>query len=428
MAKTFVKLNDGKNNLSLGNLVNIIKKYSKVKESSIQQEVFCAIFDIKDINNTTVNNYLIGYRAIGLNYKKIYIDLKSNFSKNYNIFFKNISNILTILEEHLYLEEELTLDIINNNDKLKLVCNDLLLLTKEDLGVSDSFLIKVNRLFNENNIYECFIEFLMFTILEKKQPIFIQKIDKNIREYELDEYLKINLYEGISYISNLLELGKKDNVYANAELGSLEYSGLINGNIDYEKCYNFYLKASKKDHPKACWMVANLILMNKVEEKSIEVMWNYLNKAYKLGSIAAINTIGKCYMNGTTLDGKKDISKGLEYFKKASDMGYSFSYNNLGNYYEKNNDMENALKYYKLSSDLNNSWALNKVGEILRKNNKTEEAYFYYEKAIECPKGERCYYAYYNLATYYYMEGPKKDLEKAKEYLNIFENNKTHLY
>ena len=74
MDKTFVKLNDGKNNLSLGNLVNIIKKYSKVKESSIQQEVFCAIFDINNINNTTVNNYLIGYRAIGLNYKKIYID------------------------------------------------------------------------------------------------------------------------------------------------------------------------------------------------------------------------------------------------------------------------------------------------------------------------------------------------------------------
>ena len=179
MDKTFVKLNDGKNNLSLGNLVNIIKKYSKVKESSIQQEVFCAIFDINNINNTTVNNYLIGYRAIGLNYKKIYIDLKSNFIKDYNIYFKIISNILTILDEHLYLEENLTLDIINSNDKLKLVCNDLLLLAKEDLSVNNSFLVKVNRLFNENNIYECFIEFLIFTILEKKQPIFIQKIDKN---------------------------------------------------------------------------------------------------------------------------------------------------------------------------------------------------------------------------------------------------------
>ena len=83
-----------------------------------------------------------------------------------------------------------------------------------------------------------------------------------------------------------------------------------------------------------------------------------------------------------------------------------------------------ALKYYKLSSDLNNSWALNKVGEILRKENKIEEAYFYYKKAIECPKSERCYYAYYNLATYYYMKGPKKDIEKANEYLNIFEQNK----
>ena len=40
----------------------------------------------------------------------------------------------------------------------------------------------------------------------------------------------------MSYISSLLELSKKDNVFANAELGSLEYSGLISGKKDILYC------------------------------------------------------------------------------------------------------------------------------------------------------------------------------------------------
>lgn len=423
MNKSFVKLNDGKNHLSLGNLVNIIKKYSKVKESSIQGEVFSSIFDIDNVNNTTVNNYLIGYRAIGLDYKKIYLDLKSKYEVDKNVFFKIVANILTILEEKIFKVDDISLDIVNSNNKLKCVLKDLLELSDRDISVSDSSRHKFNNLYDNNNLYECFIEFLFFTILEKKQPIFIQDIDKDVRKYELDEYLKINLYEGISYIGNLIELGKKDNMYANAELGSLEYSGLIDGNIDYEKCYNYYLKAANKNHPKACWMVSNLIFMNKVKEKSVSVMWEYLNKAYNLGSIAAINTMGICYMKGYTVDSEKDIDKALNYFNKASSMGYSFAYNNLGLYYE-DKDIDKAFNYYKLSADLNNSWAMNKVGELLRKDNKINEAYFYYESAINVPKSERCFYAYYNLATYYYSSGEMKNLKLAKEYLNIFNEYK----
>ena len=51
----------------------------------------------------------------------------------------------------------------------------------------------------------------------------------------LKEYLKINLYEGISYITSLSELAKKQNMYACLELGSLEFSGLISGKKDFEK-------------------------------------------------------------------------------------------------------------------------------------------------------------------------------------------------
>ena len=53
MEKKFIKMNNNKDYLSLGNLVNIIKRYYKVKEYSIQKEEFSSIFDINNINKTT---------------------------------------------------------------------------------------------------------------------------------------------------------------------------------------------------------------------------------------------------------------------------------------------------------------------------------------------------------------------------------------
>ena len=419
MNKKFIKMNDNKNYLSLGNLVNIIKNNSKVKESSIQNQVFSSIFNIKSINNTTVNNYLIGYRAIGLKNKKIYIELKDEYKNNKNIFLKIISNVLTILEEKIYKENDINLNIINSSKRLKSVCNDLIDLSLNDINITVSFKNKVKDLLNNNNLYECFIEFLFYTILENKQPIFKDIINYEYNKLELDEYLRINLFEGMSYISSLLELSKKDNVFANAELGSLEYSGLISGKKDYEKSYMYYKKAALKNHPKGCFMVANLILMNRVKEKDLNIMWKYLKQAEKLGSIAAINTLGKCYLYGINPNKEKSIELALDYFNKASEFGYSYAYNNLGIYYEKVSK-EEALKYYKLSADLNNSWALNKVGEILRKSGNKKDAYFYYLKSIETPITERNFYGYYNLAKYYYLKNNKSI---AEEYFKIALNN-----
>jgi len=425
MKKKFIKMNDSKNYLSLGNLFNIIKKHSKVQASAIQSELFCVIFNIKEINKTTVNNYLIGYRPISLDYKKIYIDLKSTYTTNKNIFVSIITNILNILDEKIY--DNYDLNDINNNNSLKKVCKDLIIISKTDDNVSNELIKKIEKLYESNDLYSCFIEILFYTILDNIQPVYIDEIEININDNELKEYLKINLYEGISYISSLQILSKKDNKYANAELGSLEFSGVISGKKDYEKSFNYYMKASTKNHPKACWMVANLILTDKVKCKDITLAWEYLEKAVKLGSIAAINTMGNCYLNGKNKNNIIDEEKALEYFLQASEYSYSYSYNNIGLYYERKNNFIEALNYFKLSADLNNSWALNKVGEYYRKNNDLNTAYFYYLKSIETPINERNWYGYYNLSKYYYYVGNeklgiKKDLDKAKYYMDIFLN------
>ena len=186
MSKKFIKMNNNKNNLSLGNLVNIIKKYSKVKESSIQHEVFCSLFDVKNINNTTVNNYLIGYRAIGLDYKKIYIDLKEKYIKDNKAFFKILCNVISILDEVIYNLNEISLNIINNNVRLNNVCKDLLKLCKADNSINKDKEKEINLFYSDNNLYECFINILLFVVLEKKQPIYIEDINKYIIKEELD--------------------------------------------------------------------------------------------------------------------------------------------------------------------------------------------------------------------------------------------------
>ena len=270
----YIKMNDNKNYLSLGNLFNIIKKYSNNSSTAIQVELFYTIFKVNNVNKTTINNFLTGYRPISLEYKKIYYDLLNEYKFDKTIFIDIILNILNILDEKIYLKKDNNLELINNNKRLKLVIKDLIKLSKEDINITDEF---IKELENNNN-YESFIEILFYTVLDNKQPIYNENINNNFYNDELNEYLKINLYEGISYINSLINLGKKNNMYANAELGSLEYSGIINGNTNYKKCYNYYLQAAKKNHPKACWMVANLILTNRVEY-NFNIAWYYLNKA-----------------------------------------------------------------------------------------------------------------------------------------------------
>lgn len=420
MKKSFVKMNDNKNILSLGNLFNVIKKHSKVSASAIQSELFCAIFNLKDINNTTVNNYLIGYRPISLEYKKIYYDLKKDYSDDKNIFIKIIIKIINILDEYIYKED---IDLINENKSLKKVCNDLVIISKNDKNINSVFYNNLKKLNDDNNLYQCFIEVLFYAILENKQPVFIENVNRDVNDDELKEYLNIKLYEGISYISSLIELSKRNNKYADSELGSLEFSGLINGVVDYEKSFEYYLKAAKKNHPKACWMVANLIFTDRINNKDIDFAWFYLEKAINLGSVAAINTMGNCYLNGKNKKGIIDEEKALQYYNKASEYAYPFSYNNIGLYYERRNNLNNAVKYFMLSADLGNSWALNKIGEYYRNKGDLKLAYFYYKKSSECPKSERNYYSYYNLAKYFYSVGNnelgiEKDELMAKKYFS----------
>ena len=402
-------MNNG-NILSLGNIINSIKKISN-NNNAMQTEIFCSIFGVNEINTTTVNNYCIGIRAIGIEYKKIFEE-----KYNDNSIIKNILSLVNILENKVYSEEN-ALDIINKSNKLKKVIEDL-----KQIATSDEHIDDINKLLKDNN-YETIKEMLYYAIIINKQPIYSQNINIKINKQELNEYMRLELYWGESYISSLLELAKKNNMYACAKLGSLEFEGAVTGTPNYKKSFQYYLKSANKNHPKSCWMIANLILTNKVDY-DFDTMWKYLNKSIELGSAAGYNTMGLCYLRGINKENKIDKEKAEYYFKIAGELGYVFAFNNLGKIYEEKDETE-AMKYYNISADMNNSWALNKVGEYHRKNNDYIKAYIYYSKAVDCPITEICRYAFYNLAKYYYEPGFKElnikaDKEKAKYCYDMF--------
>ncbi len=420
--KNYVKMNENKNYLSLGNMFNIIKKISVSPRSAMQSEIFCSLFNISEINNTTVNNYCIGYRAIGIEYKNIFASLKEEYENNKYVFIDAVYSLMNIMDEKIYKEKSISL--INKNKNIKILCEELYKISKNDEHVSSKFRNKINTYMKDKNYYDAIVELILYTVLENIQPIYVQNIKVSINKRELEEYLSVKLYQGISYITSLQELSKKNNMYANAELGSLEYSGLVSGEVDYKKSYEYYLRATSKNHPKAFLMVAYLILEGKVGniEDDFNIAWQYLKRAVNLGSAAAYNTMGNCYLKGLTPDKKKDIENAKKYFLESGELGYAYAYNNLGIICETEGNKEEALKYYKISADLGESWALNKVGEHYRKKGDKKTAYIYYLKSSEAPISERNYYSFYNLAVYYYLRNIKTK-KKGIEYLKIASDN-----
>lgn len=409
--------------LSLGNIINVIKNVSN-NNNAMQREVFCTLFGMNNINPTTINNYCIGIRAIGIEYKKIYSDLYEKYKEDEYVYIDIMLSLLSILDDKIYARDEYSLQTINENVKLKQVVRELCTIAVLDENVGEEFVNNLKTL----KTYEAMIELLNYAILINNQPLYNRDVVIKINKKELDEFLKVKLYWGERYINSLLLLARKNNMYACAELGSMEFDGLVSGERNYKACFNYYLKAAGKDHPKGCWMVANLMLSGRVKCK-FDMAWEYLNKSIELGSISGYNTLGLCYLRGTNPENKVDLEKAKYYFEIACNLGYIYSFNNLGKMCEDEGNIEEAIKYYKISADMGESWALNKIGEYYRKNGDLSTAYIYYSKSIEAPISERVAYPYFNLAKYYFENGyeplnikPNKEL--ASKYYKMFENGR----
>lgn len=435
METKYVKMNNNQKELSLGNFCRIVKEQSLNKSYAGQPDVFYAIFLVEDVSDSTINNYCIGYRTIATEFKKIYQKRKKYPNEEFD---ETIQNLISIIKGNIY--SELTHEEIKKEAKttLKKLVIELYNIAKNDKTVPNEFTKKINEYIKKEKIYECICEILLFIVLEKKQPVYIDKTRReifesmlnntNISMNDLEQFLKIQLKDGINYTYSLKKLTKENNPYASFELGEMEYSGLMSGSPRYVKAYEYFKIAASQNHPRANWLIGKMLLegqIGKKDKEDLEKANKYLKKAEELGSIAAANTIGLCYLNGIIPSIPKNEEKAIKYFKKAAKEDYVYAYNNLGKIAEEKKDLEKAFKYYSYSANLEESWASNKLGEWYRKGiyvkKDEKKAYKYFNKAIEVPKNILDHWAYYNIAKYYYLKGSyeaeiEKNTNKAIEY------------
>ena len=442
MKKNFIKMNNNQNQLSLGNFCRTIKELAQNKSFANQTEIFYCLFNVDDVSDSTINNYCIGYRAIGSEFRQKYISYKNHYQETPEIFDEVILGLISILDGEVYpkMTHEALISKTESHQTLKKLVLELYNLAKNDESVSSKFTENIYKQISQNQIYKTICDFLIYIVLEKKQPVYTEISQKevienilnstNISVTELEKFLKLQMQDGINYTYSLKKLAKEKNPYACYEIGEMEYNGQMAGYPRYIKSYEYFKIAAEKNHPRSCWLIAQMIYQKKIGDLSkddLNLAWHYLKKAEKVGSVAATNTIGVCYLNGLVPGESKSETKAIEYFNKAINHDYVYAYNNLGKIYEKKGDYKKAFKYFMFGADKGESWACNKVGEYYRLGATTEidmsQAFKYYNLATEVPLNILDHWAFYNLAKYFYLKGNhqagiEKNLDKAIEYFN----------
>ncbi len=417
MNKKFLKMNDNNNQLSLGNFSRVIKEQSLNKTFAGQSEIFCTLFDLDTVNDSTINNYCIGARPIGNDYKEKYYKYRNNYQKDKSFMIEIILNITSILDGYIYTNEYQTITFLNSNQNLKKVCQTLYNIAKNDSTVPTKFTKKIYTFLEENKYYESLVEIVFYIVLEKRQPIYIESIvndtienilnNTNISINDLENFLILQFRDGINYSYALKKLAKEKNPYACFELGMMEYNGEITGSSRYNKSYEYFQVAASYNHPRANYLIAKLLLDKRIgtySKKDLDLAYHHLQIAVNLGSIAALNVLGLFYLNI-----KKDEEIAISYFKQAIQKNYVYAYNNLGKISENKKNYQEAFFYYLKSANLEESWACNKVGEMYRIGIGTEKddkkAYYYYNLAKEVPQKLINPWSKYNLAKYFYLNG-----------------------
>lgn len=434
--KNFIKLNIDDKHLSLGNLFRVIKE--EANNSNIwQSDLFCIIFNTDNIADSTVNNYCTGFRSINNKYKNYIKDLKAKFDNDNLVLLPIVGKILELTQNNQ--ETFNNLQQINENNKLKHICNRLYSISKNDTDVNINLSDKLYSYLDQNDFYNFISTVIFYVILDKKQPINVSNTlndvienniyGTNISVYDVEDFIKFQLNSGIWSIRGIQQLAQKGNPFACFEMASMEFYGIITGKPRYEKAYEYYKIASGYNHPVSHWAIGYLYYNGYIGNKTKRDLYlalKYFNKARKLKCSNAYNSLGLILLNGNVPHIKRNKQKAIKMFEIAISMGNIYAYNNLGKIYEDGKDYKKAFEYYIISADQGESWAANRVGEFYRKgigrNKDLRKAFEYYEIASQSPKFTLCPWAKYNLAKYFYLNGNleigiSKNLNKAIQLL-----------
>lgn len=435
----FIRLNTNDNYLSFGNLFRVIKEETNNIKAFVQVDLFSIVFNTYDIADSTVNNYCTGLRAINAKYKNYFEEIKDKFKEDRTILVNTIARIIALIDNKEIDVDNFTITQINNNVKLKHICNKLYTISKNDSDVSIRLSNELYQYLEENNLYDFIIRVLFYVILEKRQPILINEqlnnviekniYDTNISVNDIQQFVEIQLNSGIWSIRGIKELAKKENPFACFEMASMEYYGILTGKARYEEAYKYYKIAAENNHPVANWAIGYLYYKGHIGNRSKRDLFlslKYFNKAKRLNCSNAFNSLGVILLNGDIPHINKNKNKAITMFKKAISLGNVYAYNNLGKICEDNKDYKKSFEYYIVSANLGESWAENKVANFYRtgitKEKNLKKAFEYYSLSTESPRFTLCHWSKYNLAKYFYEYGNleigiKQDINKAIELL-----------
>lgn len=440
LKKNFIRLNVNDNYLSLGNLFRVIKEEAININNFWQSDLFSAFFETETIADSTVNNYCTGFRAINSIYKNYFVQKQNSFRKNDKVLIPTISKMMDLIYDNPYSESSYTVEKINSDPRLHNICTRLYSISKNDSDVTNQLSKTLHDYLESKNLYYFMCEILFYTIIEKKQPIYVdssinQFIEKsiyntNISSAEIEQFIQIQLNSGIWSIRGINELAKQNNSFACFEMASMEFYGIITGKPRYEKAYEYYKIAASSNHPVANWAIGYLYYKGYIGKQSKHDLYQalkYFNKSRKLNCSNSFNSLGLIILNGKFPHIKPNKKRATELFEQAASMGNVYSYNNLGKLSEKEKDYKKAFEYYQISANLGDSWANNKLGEFYRNGlyvkKDMKKAFDYYTTSSQSARFTLCPWSCYNLAKYFYKDGVielgiKQDLSKVHELLS----------
>ena len=260
MKKNFIRLNINDNYLSFGNFFRILKEESNNSASFWQADLFSIIFNTDSIADSTVNNYCTGFRAINSTYKNYIKNLKSKYIQNPNALLHIFSEILKLID--INVPAKITINIFNTNEKMRHICTRLYSISKNDSDITTNLSNRLHSNLANNDLYNFIAEVLFYTVLDKKQPIYIDEnlntiiekkiYDTNISVNDIEDFMikkrfqnniseKNTDYKSLKFNNNLIINTTDDKKYDNKYEAEIQNRGnnnnykIININVANNK-------------------------------------------------------------------------------------------------------------------------------------------------------------------------------------------------
>lgn len=147
--------------------------------------------------------------------------------------------------------------------------------------------------------------------------------------------------------------------YLDAELALANcYSNGLGKQKDLQKALYWYEKAGTNGSAEGQCEAANLYFNGRVGNKEQAIYWYEL--AAKQNHIGALTRLGWCYRYGRIVE--KNVNKGMEYYQRAAELGFSLAQLRMGDFYTDNKDYAQAFNWYLKAAENGENEAQNSLG------------------------------------------------------------------